>query len=248
MVQKILLIMVSFFLLNISWGEVIKVGTTGDYPPLTQKTVTGYSGQDICIINDFAKHFNYSLKFESTTWSKLSTDLNSGKFTLAVGGISGTPARAAQFNLSNPIESSAKVAMIRCSDQLRFNSFASIDNESVTVIENRGGTNELFALQHLTKATIKLVPGNYTAIASLTMEPPGADVMFTDDTEVRYHHVLDGKLCQANLVESFPQPSKVFLFSRNILGVKLQQQFNSWWQLNSSQVINRCKSQAYNNE
>lgn len=245
--RKLLFILLGLPLLSFAAPTVIKVGTTGDYPPLTQKTTTGYSGQDVCIISRFAKKFNYSLQFESTSWSKLSTDLNAGKFTIAVGGISGTPARSAQFGFSEAIESSAKVAMIRCSEQQHFTKFADIDNESITVIENRGGTNELFALQHLTRATIKLVPENSTAIAALTTVPPQADVMFTDNVEVAYRHELGGKLCRANLVEIFPQPDKVFLFSRDSVGVKLQQQFNSWWFKNSSQTINQCKLQAYDN-
>lgn len=245
--RKLLFILLGLPILSFAVPTVIKVGTTGDYPPLTQKTTKGYSGQDICIINHFAGDSDYSVQFESTSWPKLSSDLSGGKFAIAVGGISGTSARATQFGFSSPIESSAKVAMVRCSEQQRFTNFTAIDNESITVIENRGGTNELFALQHLTRATIILVPENYTAITALTKTPTRADVMFTDNVEVTYHHELDGKLCPANLAETFPQPDKVFLFSRDNFGVKLQQQFNSWWLKNSSQMINQCKLQAYEN-
>lgn len=221
--------------------NVMLVGTTGDYPPLTQKTSNGYKGLDICIIQHFANKYGYQLKFESTTWPSLARDMENGRFNVAVGGISATKDRMAKFNFSLPIESSAKVAMIRCVESQKFNNFANIDSESITVIENRGGTNQIFALEHLHKATIKLVPGNYTAIAALTATPPQADVMFTDDVEVDYRHSLNGKLCKADLPETFPQSPKVFLFSKDEKGNSLQTEFNKWWQSNSVAVLRQCK-------
>jgi cyclohexadienyl dehydratase len=68
----------------------ILVGTTGDYPPLTEKTATGFTGKDIEIITAFAKDKQLNIQFVATSWPTLSNDLLKGKFTLAVGGISAT--------------------------------------------------------------------------------------------------------------------------------------------------------------
>jgi len=206
------------------------VGTTGDYPPLTAKSGNGFSGKDIDIVKAFAKDNQFELKFVPTTWQTLNSDLSQNKFVIAVGGISVNPERSKLFYLSLPIESSTKAAMIRCADMNRFTSLPEIDNESIVIIENRGGTNQDFALKNIISATIKLVPANATAIASLTTTPPLADVMFTDDIEIAYRHQLNPKLCQAQIPEKFSSSSKVFVFAKTAEGQKLQQLFNQWWQ------------------
>lgn len=210
-------------------APVILVGTTGDYPPLTAKSESDFSGIDIDIIKKFAKDNNLNLKFVPTTWQTLSNDLSSSKFVIAVGGISANPERSKLFYLSNAIESSAKAAMIRCTDKQRFTNFAAIDSESVIVSENRGGTNQDFALKNIKHATIRLVAKNDASIVSLISVPPLADVMFTDDIEISYRHEQNPKLCLAQIPEKFPGSPKIFLFAKTAEGQKLQQLFNEWW-------------------
>ena len=90
-------------------NNLILIGTTGDYPPLTFRSESGYSGKDIEIIMNFAKDENLSIKFIPTTWQAMSQDLSSNKFDAAVGGISENQSRKELFYLSDAIESSAKV-------------------------------------------------------------------------------------------------------------------------------------------
>lgn len=209
--------------------NLILVGTTGDYPPLTKATESGFVGRDIDLIKQFAQDNYLTIKFVKTSWQTLSDDLQNGKFLIGVGGISYNQKRAELFNTSLAIESSAKVAMIRCTDLAKFHSFKDIDQESITVIENRGGTNQEFALAHIKNARISIVKQNESAINSLITIPPLADVMFTDDTEVGYRHMVNPNLCQASLLEEFPGSPKVFLFSKNQRGLYLVQKFNLWW-------------------
>jgi cyclohexadienyl dehydratase len=215
-------------------NNVIVVGTTGDYPPLTYHTKNGYMGKDIDIFTAFAKANNFKLKFVVTTWSDLRQDLINGKFEVAIGGISDSKERAENFFLSNAIESSSKVPLIRCSDSKRFSDFAAIDNNNVLVVENRGGTNQSFALEHIKHATIILYPQNATTLASLTQASFRTDVMFTDDIEANYRHEINPLLCVANIPQKFPQSNKVFLFSKTGSGRKLSKLFNRWWQLNKN--------------
>ena len=162
----------------------------------------------------------------------ISQDLSCGKFDAAIGGISENPERKQLFYLSDAIESSAKVPLIRCSDSNRFTSFASIDSESIVVVENRGGTNQDFALQHIKNAALILYPQNYKALDSLNQTKATADVMFTDDVEVQYRHKINPQLCMANIPEKFPSSNKVFIFAKTNKGQELNKLFNSWWQLN----------------
>lgn len=225
--KKMLLLLLCFTLKSYAIEKLLLVGTTGDYPPLTVKSESGFTGKDIGIIQRFAKENGMKLKFVATSWPTLSHDLDQGNFALAVGGISANPERSKLFYLSDSIESSAKVPMIRCRDLDKYTSLATIDNESVIISENRGGTNQDFALKNIKHAVIRLVPDNAAAIASLSNEL--ADVMFTDDVEVNYRHQLNPGLCQAAIPQKFPAVPKVFIFARTPEGQKLQQLFNSWW-------------------
>jgi cyclohexadienyl dehydratase len=206
------------------------VGTPGDYPPLSYRTSAGaYTGHDIQIIQDFAAAHQLTVKFVATTWSTLNQDLANNKFAVAVGGISQNPVRTQKFLLSKPVGFTQKAALIRCSDRERFSSLAAIDQESVIVVENRGGTNQDFALATLQTAPILLLSDNFKALARLTSTTAPADVMFTDDVEISYRKQLNPELCQAQLAQTFPLTAKVFLFNRNNSGYELSTQFNAWW-------------------
>lgn len=225
-----------YLLLSVIWttfsyanNQVLLVGTTGDYPPLTLKTASGYTGTDIQIIQDFAQAKKLSIKFISTTWPGLTQDLLNHKFDVAVGGISENPPRNKLFYLSQTITTTAKAALIRCGDQQRFKSLASIDTESVLIVENRGGTNQDFALSNIKLASILLVPRNQDALARLTNGKNLADVMFTDDVEIKYHTQINPQLCLAKIPEQFPRVNKVFLFAKTKTGCKLQMVFDQWW-------------------
>jgi cyclohexadienyl dehydratase len=216
----------------IQGNSFILVGTTGDYPPLTYNTESGYQGIDVQIIKDFAKSNKLHIKFIPTTWPSLSKDLSSGKFTIGVGGISANSGRAQFFYLSDAIESSAKVPLIRCSDNNRFTSFATIDTNGVVIVENRGGTNQEFAINHIKSATLILIPQNYQALSRLTESHDPADVMFTDNIEAQYRHQINPRLCIATIPDKFPSSNKVFLFAKTERGKQLYKLFNQWWSLN----------------
>ena len=52
-------------------NEILLVGTTADYPPLTYKVGSDYAGSDIKIVQDFAKSQNMDIKFIATSWQCL---------------------------------------------------------------------------------------------------------------------------------------------------------------------------------
>lgn len=226
------LVVLLFSDLSFADNRLLLVGTTGDYPPLSIYSQGKFSGKDIQIIQNFATANQFKLEFVQTSWMTLSADLAANKFTIAVGGISSNPQRMKLFYLSAPIEHSEKVPLIKCKDLKRFNNFAAIDQENIIVVENRGGTNQDFALKNIKKATIILLPNNYDALARLTAKKNPADVMFTDDIEANYRHQINSKLCLAILPEKFPSADKVFLFQKTPSGQQLQKTFNHWWKLN----------------
>ncbi|WP_298770276.1 transporter substrate-binding domain-containing protein [uncultured Shewanella sp.] len=208
-------------------SQTLRVGTTGDYRPLTwfDKQNNTFSGDAITLIKRFAKDKHYDIEFIQTHWPDLSKDLANGRFQIAVGGISATEQRENQFLFSLPIQVFGKTALMRCRDQSRFKTFDDIDVEGVRVVENRGGTNEAFALSRVKKATLIIVPNNHLPFILLTENK--ADVMFTDSIEVNYMHSINPALCGLASKKLYTQSEKVFLFGRD--EGALQQQFNAWY-------------------
>jgi cyclohexadienyl dehydratase len=80
-------------------GPALRIGTTGDYPPLTyyNNRTEQYSGFDIDMARSLAKYLRMKLIFVKTTWSTHSQDLEDQRFDMAVGGISDTPERHKKF-------------------------------------------------------------------------------------------------------------------------------------------------------
>ncbi|MCL1125323.1 transporter substrate-binding domain-containing protein [Shewanella surugensis] len=212
---------------NVSAAEQLLVGTTGDYRPLTwlDEPSHVFSGEAIELLQRFAKDEGFEVTFVQTHWPELSTDLASGRFQMAVGGISATQGRAEQFLVSVPIAVFGKTALMRCRDQSRFNDFHDIDRTGIRIVENRGGTNERFALSRIKKATLIIVPNNHLPFRYLVENK--ADVMFTDSIEVDYISRINPLLCGLRSKKRYTTSEKVFLFRRD--EVALQKKFNTWF-------------------
>lgn len=209
-------------------AETLRVGSTGDYRPLTwYDPASGtFSGTDIDLIEAFAKDRGLDIRFVKTTWPTLGADLAAGRFAAAIGGISRTPERARDFLLSTTIARTGKVALVRCGEVSRFGSLADIDRPATTVVENRGGTNEAFAMKTIKRAALILVPNNAAPFSYL--KDGRADVMFTDSIEALYQAKnSDSALCAVNPDKPYTHIEKVVMFARDRR--KLRDTFNAWF-------------------
>lgn len=208
-------------------AEEILVGTTGDYPPLTEynEQSDSFEGEAIALVSEFADAHGYEIRFVRTSWPTLMEDLVAGKFQMAVGGITGTAARAEEALLSVPIRSFGKVALIRCGEEETYPTFSDIDRRGVRVVENRGGTNEQFALSRLRNATLIIVPDNTLPFQYLSEER--ADVMFTDSIEADYRENQGSGLCAVTTSGPYTHQEKVFLFRQG--EESLVEEFNEWF-------------------
>lgn len=206
--------------------RTLRVGTTGDYKPLTWRDPeTGvFSGCDIAMATAFAAAQDLAPTFVATTWADMLDDLVTGRFQMAVGGISRTADRESSALLSDTIETTGKVAVVRRGEEHRYSTLDAIDRDGVRVIENRGGTNERFGLAKIHNAEIILVPDNHLPFEFL--RAGNADVMFTDLLEAQYLEEQGTGLCTANPAAPFTHVEKVFLFRKE--EAELQQTFNQW--------------------
>ena len=209
-------------------ADALRIGTAGDYKPLTwydARTGT-FSGTDIDLIRAFAADEGRAVVFVKTTWPQLMADLLAGRFDAAIGGISRTPQRSREALLSVTIARSGKVALVRCGDEARYGSLAAIDRTSVTVVENRGGTNEKFALGRIAHAVLVIVPDN--RLPFVYLKEGRADVMFTDSIEAVYRQrTSDGALCAVHPDAPYTQDDKVAMFRKD--QTALRARFDAWF-------------------
>jgi chorismate mutase-like protein len=189
--------------------RVLRVGTTGDYPPFTYRVPSSgrFVGSDIALVQDLADHLGMELRVVPTTWKNLAEDLQADRFDLAVGGISISADRARLGRFSLPYLQDGKAPIVRCRDRRRFQTLASLDQPSVRVIVNVGGTNERFAMAHLARAAISRA-SNLDVFDEILFDR--ADVMVTDAIETRLQQQLRPGLCAVNPGRPFEPSAKAF--------------------------------------
>ena len=163
----------------------IRIGTTGDYRPMSYYNVeTGsYEGIDAELSQLIADSLNVKIEYVPTTWSTLTADTLAGKFDIALCGISRTYARAQSMAMSDGygIGMFGKTILCRKSDAKKFKSLADIDKSSVRVMINPGGTNQKFANENLKNAQIIIF--NENAEIPSQIAAGNADIMITEIVE-----------------------------------------------------------------
>jgi cyclohexadienyl dehydratase len=167
--------------------RIIKIGTTGDYKPLTwyDTNEKKYYGFDIDIAEAMSKELNVKIKFIKTTWNSINDDLANNKFDIVMSGISVTTERKKQFIFSSPVLTDKKVALVRCSDRNRLSSFSKINQKNTILIENIGGTNEMCAKQYFKNTHLILIKNNKLVFSKIINKQ--ADAMITDKIEATYY-------------------------------------------------------------
>ncbi len=202
-------------LAHIRAAGVLRVGTTGDYPPFSfRDPVTGdLQGSDIDMAADLARRLQVRLELVPTTWRTLLADQSADRFDLAMGGISESAERRAQGFFSVPYLQDGKTPIVRCADATRYQTLAQIDQAGVRVIVNPGGTNERFVRAHLGQASLQVFGDNTRIFDELVAGH--ADVMITDAIEARLQHQLRPSLCAVHPRHPFDHSPKAYLLPRD---------------------------------
>lgn len=137
---------------------VLKVGTTGDWNPMTMKdTATNtYTGYDIDVMTELAKDLDVKLEFVPTDWKTLVSGVTSGKYHIT-GSASISPSRAKAAGYTNSYFSLATVPLTLKKNAGKFNDWADLDTETVTVAATLGTTQEKQVKQFFPNAQHKIV-------------------------------------------------------------------------------------------
>lgn len=139
-------------------GGVLKVGTTGDWNPMTMKDPANnsYTGYDIDVMTELAKDLGVKVEFVPTDWKTLVSGVTSGKYHLT-GSASISPARAKAAGYSTSYFSLATVPLILDKNADRFKDWGDLDVAEVTVAATLGTTQEKQVKQFFPNAQHKIV-------------------------------------------------------------------------------------------
>ncbi len=137
---------------------VLKVGTTGDWNPMTMKdpATNGYTGYDIDVMTELAKDLGVDLELVPADWKTLVSGVTSGKYHMT-GSASVSPARAKATGYSNSYFSLATVPLILSKNASRFKDWGDLDKGDVTVAATLGTTQEKQVKNYFPNAKHKIV-------------------------------------------------------------------------------------------
>ena len=139
-------------------GGVLKVGTTGDWNPMTMKdpATNNYTGYDIDVMKELAKDLGVEVEFVPTDWKTLVSGVVSGKYHMT-GSASISPARATVAGYTDSYFSLATVPLTLAKNADKFQDWADLDKADVTVAATLGTTQEKQVKQFFPNAQHKIV-------------------------------------------------------------------------------------------
>ncbi len=137
---------------------VLKVGTTGDWNPMTMKdaATNDYTGYDIDVMTALAADLGVEVEFVPTDWKTLVSGVTAGKYHIT-GSASISPARAKAAGYSKSYFSLATVPLTLATNADKFKDWADLDKAEVTVAATLGTTQEKQVKEFFPMATHKIV-------------------------------------------------------------------------------------------
>lgn len=139
-------------------GGVLKVGTTGDWNPMTVKDPSSndYTGYDIDVTTALAEDLGVEVEFVPTDWKTLVAGITSGKYHMS-GSASISPARAKVAGYSLSYVEVGQVPLILKKNAGKFKGWDDFNKSGVTVAATLGTTQEQYVKSFFPNATHRIV-------------------------------------------------------------------------------------------
>ena len=212
-------------------NKEILVGTSGDYRPFSflNPQTNKYEGMDIEAAQKLGKALGAKVTFVKFKWPGLIKDLLAGKFDIAMGGVSRSLARARVAAYTKPYMTIGTCPLVRKGEEGKYQDFASVDQPSVKIILNQGGSNDRYFTPRIKKATI--LRHNKNEEIALKVKDGTADVWITDNVEALFWAEKLPGLVAANPTNTYTVKTKGYLIRQgdqvflNWLNLWLEQMF-----------------------
>ncbi len=171
---------------------VLRVGTTGDWNPMTMRdpATNSYKGYDIDMLTELAADLGVKVEFVATDWKTLVQGIQADKYDIT-GSASLSPARAKVAGFSDPYFELATVPLTLKKNAGRFKDWADLDKPEVTVAATLGTVQEQQVKQFFPNAEHEIV------------EAPARD--FQEVLAGRADAHITSNVEAATLVERYPE-------------------------------------------
>ncbi|MDQ2066049.1 transporter substrate-binding domain-containing protein [Xinfangfangia sp. CPCC 101601] len=161
---------------------VLRVGTTGDFNPMSFRDTASnsYDGYDIEAMTKLAAELEVQVEWVAAEWSTITTGLAADRFDI-FSGASVSVARARVAAFSQPYTEAGTVPLSLAANAERFGSWEAINQAGITVAVSMGTVFEEQARAHFPNATIQAVQSPATGFQEVLAGR--ADVTITSNVE-----------------------------------------------------------------
>ena len=141
----------------LSSGE-LKVGTTGDWDPMSMKdpATNKYVGFDIDVMQELAKDMGVEVTFVPTEWKTIVSGITSGRYDVSTS-VTKTAKRALVAGFTNSYYKYGTVALVLKKNIKKFPTWDSLNNKNVTIATTLGTSQEEMAKKIFVKSKLKSI-------------------------------------------------------------------------------------------
>jgi cyclohexadienyl dehydratase len=147
---------------------VLRVGTSGDYPPFSSAAPgdpASFAGFDVALARAYAEERGLALELVRFRWPELLAALGAGRFEVAMSGVTVDPGRSLAGRFSVPVTESGALVLVR--DEGRFGDLDAVNRRGVRIGVNAGGHLERVSRARFPRATLVAVPENPAVLDAL---------------------------------------------------------------------------------
>ncbi len=137
---------------------VLKVGTTGDWDPMSMKdpATNKYKGFDIDVMNQLAKDLSVKIEFVPTEWKTIVAGITANRYDISTS-VTKTPKRAEVAGFTSTYYKYGTVPLVLKKNLNKFPTWDSLNKQDVTIATTLGTSQEEKAKEFFPKSKLKSV-------------------------------------------------------------------------------------------
>jgi len=141
----------------LSSGE-LRVGTTGDWDPMSMKdpATNKYKGFDIDVMKELAKDMGVKVKFVPTDWKTIVSGITADRYDISTS-VTKTPKRAEVAGFTDTYYKYGTVPLVLKKNSKKYQTWNSLNNKNVTIATTLGTSQEEKAKEFFPKSKLKSV-------------------------------------------------------------------------------------------
>ena len=140
-----------------SSGE-LKVGTTGDWDPMTMKdpATNKYVGFDIDVMSELAKDMGVKITFVPTEWKTIVSGITAGRYDISPS-VTKTPKRAEGAGFTDTYYKYGTVPLVLKKNLKKYSTWSSLNDKNVTIATTLGTSQEEKAKEFFPESELRSV-------------------------------------------------------------------------------------------